>query len=339
MGYGSTKNDCDRFIEFLKSNFLNKLPANPLLSLHQHQQQQSLLPHNNSRFEENDQDMNDEKYFWHHETQDYPIPPRNPKSSLSFPSPSSAASTVILSAIFIYPIKSCSGIRVNSWPISRDGLKFDRYFAIIENQSGKVITQKQFPSLALIQPSFHMEKLQFNGLCQETLTMHVASSLMESILIIPLEIIQSEQMQQKSITKVGESMEFGEFNICGRKVFGNKISKDANEWFTTFLNLSHEDEDKTISNQTEDIPMEKKKLKFFSLIQHSSSSSNENSKGDKMKGKSTEISDELENSKKSKLSSLDTQSFANTSQYLLLSMESIKALIQVSSLEYFLDSF
>jgi hypothetical protein len=310
LGFGSTKSDCDQFLSFLKTHFLNKIPANPLESM---SLQNKLSLSATSLLSKSSYPglQNEENFFWHHQIENYPVH-QNQSSLARAASPDLSKNEVILSAIFIYPIKSCAGIRVNHWPITRDGLKYDRYLAIIENSSGKVVTQKQYPVLALIQPSFHLEKIEITSYhyeeqeaqskCQEMLTLHISSSLMESVLVIPLQSFKQGQTSEKE-----NRLELGEFNICGRKVFGSKISKDANEWFTEFLN-----KETSFDGQHE----EKRKVrKSFSLIQHSSNCSASSSTAN------TEDS--------CKTNTSDTQSFANTSQYLLLSMESIKALIQV----------
>jgi len=54
--------------------------------------------------------------------------------------------------IFIYPIKSCLGIRIKKeWPIDNFGLKYDRMFCIIDDNN-KVISLKKHIGLSYIQP-------------------------------------------------------------------------------------------------------------------------------------------------------------------------------------------
>ncbi|MFZ2169402.1 MAG: MOSC N-terminal beta barrel domain-containing protein, partial [Methylococcaceae bacterium] len=38
-----------------------------------------------------------------------------------------------LSAITLYPVKSLAGISVNSWPVTKTGLQYDRKWMLIDN--------------------------------------------------------------------------------------------------------------------------------------------------------------------------------------------------------------
>ncbi|EGC28429.1 hypothetical protein DICPUDRAFT_59401 [Dictyostelium purpureum] len=67
-------------------------------------------------------------------------------------SDSQSDSSVELSEIYVYPVKSCSGYRVTNgkWELVASGLKYDREWTIID-QSGNYLNQKKLPILALIQ--------------------------------------------------------------------------------------------------------------------------------------------------------------------------------------------
>jgi len=86
---------------------------------------------------------------------------------------------VILAAIFVYPIKSCAGMRVSAWPIvetsnssayeSSDnqnhdartlptGLLHDRTWALVDRVTGQALTQKKYPKLALIRPYLDLQQ-------------------------------------------------------------------------------------------------------------------------------------------------------------------------------------
>ena len=56
-----------------------------------------------------------------------------------------------LEGIWVYPIKSCGGIRVSEWPLGPNGLLLDREWALV-GDDGCVLTQKGLPKLALVQP-------------------------------------------------------------------------------------------------------------------------------------------------------------------------------------------
>ncbi|XP_057461598.1 molybdenum cofactor sulfurase isoform X2 [Actinidia eriantha] len=54
-----------------------------------------------------------------------------------------------LRSINIYPIKSCAGFRVDSWPISSSGLLHDREW-LLKSLSGEILTQKKVPEMCFI---------------------------------------------------------------------------------------------------------------------------------------------------------------------------------------------
>lgn len=55
-----------------------------------------------------------------------------------------------LSQINIYPIKSCKGVSVQSVALSESGLAYDRAWMIVADATGKILTQRQRPQLALV---------------------------------------------------------------------------------------------------------------------------------------------------------------------------------------------
>lgn len=78
-------------------------------------------------------------------------------------SPQAATKTDVsdwrIKALFVYPIKSCAPVELESTPVLRTGLQYDRQFcfAQLEKQPDKsykwkFITQRQFPKLALVKP-------------------------------------------------------------------------------------------------------------------------------------------------------------------------------------------
>lgn len=55
-----------------------------------------------------------------------------------------------LAEMYVYPIKSCGGVRVSRWPLGPSGLLLDREWAVVD-AAGRALTQKQCPSLALVE--------------------------------------------------------------------------------------------------------------------------------------------------------------------------------------------
>lgn len=59
------------------------------------------------------------------------------------------ASRYWLRSIIVYPIKSCAGFRVHSWPLSRSGLLHDREW-LLKSLNGEILTQKKVPEMCFI---------------------------------------------------------------------------------------------------------------------------------------------------------------------------------------------
>lgn len=57
-----------------------------------------------------------------------------------------------LSALFVHPVKSCAGIAVREAGLADTGLEFDREWMVVDAQ-GRMLTQREVPRLALVQPT------------------------------------------------------------------------------------------------------------------------------------------------------------------------------------------
>lgn len=57
--------------------------------------------------------------------------------------------TPILSEMFIYPVKSLTGIKVSSWQVNHKGLLHDRKWMLIDSDS-QFLSQRRLPKMALI---------------------------------------------------------------------------------------------------------------------------------------------------------------------------------------------
>ncbi|KAL5731571.1 molybdenum cofactor sulfurtransferase [Ranunculus cassubicifolius] len=62
---------------------------------------------------------------------------------------------VYLKSISVYPIKSCGGFSVDSWPLSPSGLLHDREW-LLKSPSGDILTQKKVPQMSLISTSIDL---------------------------------------------------------------------------------------------------------------------------------------------------------------------------------------
>lgn len=57
----------------------------------------------------------------------------------------------VISALYVYPIKSCAGVEVQETIMLDTGLEFDRAWMVVDGR-GDFLTQRELPRMALIQP-------------------------------------------------------------------------------------------------------------------------------------------------------------------------------------------
>jgi uncharacterized protein len=56
---------------------------------------------------------------------------------------------LVLSDIYIYPVKSLAGIHVSSWPVTETGFKYDRKWMLVDTEQ-QFLSQRRLPRMALI---------------------------------------------------------------------------------------------------------------------------------------------------------------------------------------------
>lgn len=66
--------------------------------------------------------------------------------------------TLRISQLFIHPIKSCAGIAVNEAPLIDTGFEYDREWMVVD-EHGDLVTQRELPRMALIQPTLRSSDL------------------------------------------------------------------------------------------------------------------------------------------------------------------------------------
>lgn len=64
---------------------------------------------------------------------------------------------VHLKSITIYPVKSCAGFSVQSWPLSNTGLLYDREW-LLKGPTGEILTQKKVPEMCRIRAFVDLQK-------------------------------------------------------------------------------------------------------------------------------------------------------------------------------------
>ncbi|RJP69646.1 MAG: MOSC domain-containing protein [Comamonadaceae bacterium] len=63
-----------------------------------------------------------------------------------------------IAELWIYPVKSCAGIRVPEAELTDTGLLYDRAWMVVDAE-GEFVTQRELPRMALIQTAFRMGQL------------------------------------------------------------------------------------------------------------------------------------------------------------------------------------
>jgi uncharacterized protein len=66
--------------------------------------------------------------------------------------------TCTVASVHAYPIKSCAGVDLRQGLIVETGLDFDRAWMVVDTQ-GRMVTQRETPRMALVQPSFKGSEL------------------------------------------------------------------------------------------------------------------------------------------------------------------------------------
>jgi uncharacterized protein YcbX len=70
--------------------------------------------------------------------------------------------TLSLTALNVYPIKSAGGFAVQSWPVDDFGLRYDRRWMVVD-QEGEAVTQREYPRLALARTAIEGDRLRVSA--------------------------------------------------------------------------------------------------------------------------------------------------------------------------------
>jgi len=120
-----------------------------------------------------------------------------------------------ISRLFIFPIKSCRGIELQSAECSYLGmcknLIRDRTFVVIDKE-GKTVTGRQMPNMLLVSPSFHDAEIWLDAPNMPT---------------YKLKVIHDE-----------DTRPIVPCIVCGCKIDGRVCEDNVGEWFDTFLETS-----------------------------------------------------------------------------------------------------
>ncbi len=122
---------------------------------------------------------------------------------------------IAVSQLWIYPIKSMKGISLETVQLEKRGFQYDRRWMLVDNDK-RFITQRQYPRMALIEPSFESDVMDF-GLSVRAPDMPV--------LIIPYPDPQIELYDEVTV-------------ICWNdQVKAHHINTAIDNWFSEFLGV------------------------------------------------------------------------------------------------------
>ena len=114
----------------------------------------------------------------------------------------------VLSGIFIYPVKSLSGISANSWPVTEKGFQHDRKWMIIDNDR-QFLSQRKLPKMALIKTALTDKNL-------------ILSAPDMANLSLPLEPVDGQIINS---------------TIWHDQCDARSVSTEADQWLSDFLDL------------------------------------------------------------------------------------------------------
>ncbi|EDV29543.1 uncharacterized protein TRIADDRAFT_20006, partial [Trichoplax adhaerens] len=120
-----------------------------------------------------------------------------------------------LQRIVLYPVKSCNGFEVDSWPIGPRGLLYDRSWMIV-NESGVCLNLKQEPKMYNIRPKINLEDKLLILDCEGVQS-----------LLLPLSYDMPDQF--------AISASVCQSRVCGDKVNGIDCGDEASLWLSKVL--------------------------------------------------------------------------------------------------------
>ncbi|HEY9712571.1 MAG TPA: MOSC N-terminal beta barrel domain-containing protein [Chroococcales cyanobacterium] len=129
---------------------------------------------------------------------------------------------VKVTALNIYPIKSCAGTALNSARIGLKGIIYDRNWMLVDDM-GDALTQREVPQLCLVKPS-----LSETG---ENIEIRLNADGMKE-----LQITESKNGGNSGYDSDYDEAEELEVTLFGHHLQAQEVSPSASKWFSSFLN-------------------------------------------------------------------------------------------------------
>ncbi|XP_028801683.1 molybdenum cofactor sulfurase isoform X1 [Neltuma alba] len=120
----------------------------------------------------------------------------------------SLSSGFSLQSITIYPIKSCGGFSSGSWPLSNNGLKYDREW-ILKSLSGEILTQKKVPQMCFISTYVDLSR--------------------------GILFVESPHCKERLQIKLDSDVDIGgreDVGLYGQRYIVHSYDEDVNAWFS-----------------------------------------------------------------------------------------------------------
>jgi hypothetical protein len=114
--------------------------------------------------------------------------------------------TPFLSQLFIYPVKSLAGIRVNQSQVVETGLRYDRKWMLIDTQQ-QFLSQRTLPKMALINTALTGDSLILSAPAMENIS-------------IPLHVEAGESVSSQ---------------VWHDNCLARSVSNEVDEWLSEFL--------------------------------------------------------------------------------------------------------
>ena len=118
---------------------------------------------------------------------------------------------LFLSDIYIYPIKSLGGIRLETAEVEERGLQYDRRWMLID-EAGVFLTQRKLAEMALLRVKLLRDGLEVTHLYKD---------------LYPLQVPYENRNLSSTLVTVWD-------DIC----FAYLVSREANRWFSEALGVS-----------------------------------------------------------------------------------------------------
>ncbi len=150
---------------------------------------------------------------------------------------------ISVSQLWIYPIKSMKGISLDNVQLERRGFRYDRRWMLIDKDN-RFITQRQHPKMALIEPSFEADVMDF-GLSVRAPDMPV--------LIIPYPDPQIELYDEVEVTCWNDQVKAHHINTAIDNWFSEYLDTDCQLVYMPDSSLREVDPDYAMNAKGNDI--------------------------------------------------------------------------------------